>query len=435
MNIFYDLIFLLFAVFYLPAFLFRRKSRAGFFMRLGFLPKFPELNRPIWIHAVSVGEAMAVKHLREELKERFPQKKFVISTVTATGNKIARNIAGEKDLVLYLPLDFSWIVRGVISKVNPSLFVIAETEIWPNLISCLYEKKIPIVLVNARISDRSFGKYLLAKSLLKPLLNKVSVFCAQTQVDVERLLKLGVLPDKVVRTGNMKFDIRVQDYAALKKDYADYRIKFGLGIKEKLFTAASTHPGEEEEILKAYLKVSGLFSDVRLLIAPRHPERSETVEKLINKYGELKAYRISRLSRMDTVSNDARKKPVFILDTVGQLMYFYAISDIVFVGGSLVKKGGHNILEPASLGKPVIFGRYMFNFRDISELFLKNNAGIMVKDGVELEEKLRMLLGDKEKAFQLGRAGRELILENQGAAVRNAETIRMLLEKGKCGKI
>ncbi len=435
MNIFYDLIFLLFAVFYSPAFLFRRKSRAGFFMRLGFLPKLPELNCPIWIHAVSVGEAMAVKHLREELKERFPQKRFVISTVTATGNKIARDIAGEGDFVLYLPLDFSWIVRGVISKVNPALFVIAETEIWPNLISCLYEKKIPIVLVNARISDRSFGKYLLAKGLLKPLLNKVSVFCAQTQVDAERLLKLGAFPDKVKCTGNMKFDIRVQDYAALKKDYADYRVKFGLGIKVQLFTAASTHPGEEEEILKAYLKVSGLFPDVRLLIAPRHPERSESVENLINNYSGLKAYRISRLSRMDTVSNDASKKPVFILDTVGQLMYFYAISDIVFVGGSLVKKGGHNILEPASLGKPVIFGRYMFNFRDISGMFLKNNAGIMVKDGVELEEKLRVLLEDKEKAFQLGRAGRELILENQGAAVRNAETIRVLLEKGKCGKI
>jgi len=435
MNIFYDLIFLLFALFYLPAFLFRKKSRAGFFMRLGFLPKLPEFDRPIWIHAVSVGEAMAVKHLREELKKIFPEKNFVISTVTATGNKIARNIAGENDLVLYLPLDFSWIVRGVISKINPLLFVIVETEIWPNLISCLSEKKIPIVLVNARISDRSFGKYLLAKGFFKPLLNKVGFFCAQTEVDAERLLKLGAFPDKVERTGNMKFDIRVQDYEALKKDYADYRVKFGLGAKEKLFTAASTHPGEEEEILKAYLKVCGLFPDVRLLIAPRHPERSEAVEKLVNNYGGLKAYRISRLSRLDAVSKDADKKTVFILDTVGQLMYFYAISDIVFVGGSLVKKGGHNILEPASLGKPVIFGRHMFNFRDISGMFLKRDAGIMVKDEVELEEKLSMLLGDKEKAFQLGRAGRELILENQGAAVRNAEKIRILLGKGKCDKI
>ncbi len=435
MSILYDLIFLIFAICYLPVFLFQKKIHAGFGMRLGFLPEIPELDRPIWIHAVSVGEAISIKQLVENLKEKFPQKDFVISTVTPTGNKIARSIAGKNDTVLYLPLDFSWIVRRVIAKVDPSVLVIAETEIWPNLIARFHKEDIPIAVVNARISDRSFKGYLLAKFLIKPLLNKISVFCVQTDLDAERLVKLGVSLEKIVCTGNMKFDIKIRDYEDLKKDYADYRKKLGLGINEKLWVAASTHLGEEEEILRIYLKVSGLYPDFKLLIAPRHPERSESIEKLANKYPGVKAYRISRLSRLDSVLDDSNRRPVFILDTIGELMYFYAVSDIVFVGGSLVKNGGHNILEPASLGKPIIFGKYMFNFRDITEMFLKNNAGIMVKDSSELEENLKVLLGNKDKISQLGKASREIILKNQGATARNAEAIRLLLETRKCGKI
>jgi len=428
MFILYDLIFLLFALLYLPVFLFKKKLHAGFAMRLGFLPEIPELDGPIWCHAVSVGEAISIKHLVESLKEKFPQKDFVISTVTPTGNKIACSIAGKNDAVIYLPLDFSWIVRRVIDKINPSLFVIAETEIWPNLISCLNKKNIPIAVVNARISDRSFMKYFFAKPLVCSVLNKISVFCVQAKIDGRRLEQLGVFPDKIKLTGNMKFDIKVRDYEELRKDYADYRIKLGVRIKEKLIVAASTHSGEEEKILDVYLNLVKSFPDLKLLIGPRHPERSESIAKLVNKYPLLESVRISLLPRVAFASQPGERKQVFILDTIGQLMYFYAISDIVFVGGSLVKSGGHNILEPASLGKPILFGKHMFNFRDIARMFLDKNAGIMVEDAEELESNLRRLLEDPAKIAQLGKASREVILENQGATARNAEVITLLLK-------
>jgi 3-deoxy-D-manno-octulosonic-acid transferase len=428
MIFFYDLLFLIFAVFYLPVFLFKKKFHAGFAMRMGFLPRIIEQDAPIWVHAVSVGEAMSIRHLVENLKEKFPQKDFIISTVTPTGNKIARSFAGKNDVVIYLPLDFSWIVRGVIDRLSPSLFVIAETEIWPNLITCLHKKNIPIAIVNTRISDRSFKKYLLAKFLVKPVLDKISVFCVQTPEDGLRLEQLGVATKKIKLTGNMKFDIKIRDYEELKKDYADYRVKLGLGIKEKLLVAASTHPGEEEEVLKVYLNLRISFPDLRLLVAPRHPERSESLVKLINKYPFLQARRISQLPRLNASNAPEAHKQVFILDTIGQLMYFYAIADIVFVGGSLVKNGGHNILEPASLGKPILFGRHMFNFRDIADMFVKNNAGIMVNDPQELEIELKKILEDKLKIIELGNASRKVILENQGATAKNTEAITALLK-------
>jgi 3-deoxy-D-manno-octulosonic-acid transferase len=435
MFILYDLIFLIFAVCYLPVFLFKKKFHAGFAMRLGFLPAEPDLKGPIWIHAVSVGEAVSVKHLVASLKEKFPQKDFIISTVTHTGNKIARSYAGKRDRVIYLPLDFSFVVRRVIRKIEPSLFIIAETELWPNLISCLHKKNIPIAVVNARISDRSFKGYLMAKSVFKPVLNKIDIFCVQSKVDAERLEKLGVAPDKITVTGNMKFDIRIRDYEELQKDYTDYRLKLGLGAKDKFWVAASTHPGEEEAILKVYLDICAGYPEFKLLIAPRHPDRAAAVEKLANKYSRLKAYKVSNLARLDVVLPDPGCRPVFILDTIGQLMYFYAISDLVFVGGSLVKKGGHNILEPASLAKPVLFGKYMFNFRDIAALFLENKAGIMVSDAGELEQSLKFLLSSPGEMARLGAAGREAILKNQGATDRNSEAIRSLVESRGYGKI
>jgi len=426
MFILYDLVFLIYLISYLPFFLFKKKLHPDFRVRLGFLPEIPQLDRPIWIHAVSVGEAVSIKPLMECLREKFPQKNFIFSTITPAGSKIARSIAGKNDSVLYLPLDFSWIVRRVIAKINPSLFVIVETEIWPNLISCLYKNNIPIAVVNARISDQSFLGYSLGKFLFKPLLNKISIFCAQTETAAKRLAKLGVSADKIIRTGNMKFDLKLRDVQELRQEYIDGRRKLGLGMKEKIWIAASTHIGEEEDILKVYLNLSRGLSDFRLIIAPRHPQRCASIEKLVNNFPGLKAYRISLISRLNAGSKDSTRRPVFILDTIGQLMNFYIISDLVFVGGSLVQTGGHNILEPASLGKPVLFGKYMFNFREIAEVFIKNNAGLMVKDSGELEESLKDLLADKNRILQLGRAGREIILKNQGAAARNAEALKIL---------
>lgn len=398
-------------------------------MRLGFLPGDLALDKPIWIHAVSVGEVMAVRCLVDELRRVYPDKEFVISTVTVTGNKIAQDIAKQGDFITYLPLDLSFIVRSVIGRVSPSLFVIAETEIWPNLISCLYRKNIPIVAVNGRVSDASFRGYCSIKFLLKPVLKKINLSLVQTERDAERLMRLGVSQDKIHITGNMKFDVK--DYAPhllrqteiYKKDYPDFRSKLCLGSQDKLFVAGSTHAGEEEIILEVYKELQRDFSDLKLLIAPRHPERSEEIAKVVSRFGFCSVY----VSNLPFKCSTCIPKSVFILDTVGELISFYGIADIVFVGGSLIKKGGHNILEPASMAKPILFGSHMFNFRDIADLFLNNEAAIMIYDQVDLRTKIADLLNNPSKAIELGQRAQQLILQNQGASKRNVEYIKAVV--------
>ncbi len=415
MFIFYDLIFLLIVIIYLPIYLFRRKFHRGFLSRFGILPKDLKLDQPIWVHAVSVGEAIVVRGLISELRKAYPEKKFFISTVTTTGNKIAKTIVGDSDFVTYLPLDFSFIVKSVLNKIRPSLLILAETEIWPNLISSLATRNIPIIVVNGRISDSSFRGYLMIKFLLKFILNKVSLFCVQSQRDAQRLSCLGVSSDKINITGNMKFDVT---------DYTDFRRKPGLiSPKEKLLVAGSTHPGEEGIILNVYQGLIREFPDLRLLIAPRHPERAKDIEKIVIKYGFM-PFGISQLNGQ--TGEQANRQTVFILDTIGQLINYYAIADIVFVGGSLVKKGGHNILEPAFLGKPILFGPHMFNFCDIAELFLKNQAAILAHNPRELKEKIKDLLNNSSRAMQLSWRSKKLILENQGATQRNLNLIKNL---------
>jgi len=419
MFIIYDLIILTFALIYLPVYLFKRKFHPGFSMRFGVLPRELKLNAPIWVHAVSVGEVMAVKNLIGELRTAYPGKHFFISTVTPTGNKIARGITKESDFVAYFPLDLSFIVRSVVNKIKPSLFIIMETEIWPNLISYLHQRDILIVLVNARISDRSFKGYLCIKFLLKPILNKISFFCCQTKNDEERFLRLGVPKEKIRVTGNMKFD--GTDYSDKKiADSADkYRSLLELKAEEKLWVCGSTHPGEEEIILDVYKRLIHEFPQLKLLIAPRHPERSKEVERIVSGFG----FRAVFASDFPYKPCNCIARPVFILDVIGELLYYYNIATIVFVGGSLIKKGGHNILEPANLGKPVITGPYMFNFRDIAGLFRENNASLLAYNQEALRQDVKDLLKNPDKITGLTQAAKLVILQNQGATQRNLKNI------------
>ena len=423
MFILYDLIFLIFTLAYLPIYLFKGKFHHGFLARLGALPKDLKLDKPIWIHAVSVGEAKAVAGLINELRKTCKDKKFIISTVTPTGNKIARTMAGAGDFVTYLPLDFSFIVKRVINKIKPEAFIIAETEIWPNLISCLHKRGIPVITVNGRISDASFKGYSAIKFLIKPILSKVSLFCMQTESDANKLEKLGVAPDKIKITGNMKFD------QLISAQGSGYRTKLGLSPEERLFIAGSTHSGEEEIVLGSYAELLRKFPKTRLLIAPRHPERALEVEKMVLKNGFsvkmvswLTGQPVNGLNQLTRPS--AHPPTVLILDTIGELVNFYAAGDIVFIGGSLVKKGGQNILEPASAGKPVIFGPHMFNFRDIVKMFLENDAAIMINNQEELIYAVVNLLNDSAKVDKLVANARGVIAKNQGATLRNAVLVR-----------
>lgn len=418
MFLVYDLIYLLFVIICLPVYFFKGKIHRGFLLRFGVLPKKLELNNPIWIHAVSVGEAILTKGILDGLKATFPNKKFVISTVTPTGNKIIQSFAAQDDFVTYLPLDFSFIVQKVINRINPSLFIIAETEIWPNLITCLKSKNIPIIVVNARISGRSFKKYLKIKFLLKPILDKISLFCAQTARDGEKLIRLGLTQEKLQVTGNMKFDIK--DFKGLNPGSSGLKNKLGLRAEDRIFIAGSTHPGEEEIIIGIYKNLLTEFTDLKLIVAPRHPQRSEDVKRIASDFGFRSIFTSSLADKCEACI----PKSIFVVDVIGQLIDLYNIADIVFVGGSLIKKGGHNILEPASLSKPIIFGPNMFNFRDIADLYLENKACVLAHNEVELELAVRDLLANPQKADNLGLKARALILENQGATGRNLELIK-----------
>lgn len=418
MFIIYDLIFFVFTLIYLPVYLFKGKFHQGFLRRLGFFPEGLVFDKPIWIHAVSVGEVMAMRELINELRHIYPLKKFVISTVTPTGNKIARSLAKEGDFVTYLPMDFSFILKVVIKRIRPCVFIIAETEIWPNLITTLNKFNIPVAILNTRISDASFKGYSRIRYLLKPILDKVNIFCAQSESDSHKLKVLGASSDKIVVTGNMKFDqlpTRILDPAIYKK-------KIGLGAKDMLLVAGSTHPGEEIIVLNAYRLLLNYFPNLRLLIAPRHPERADEVGSLASNLG-LKPEKVSLFRPKAPLQNE-----VFILDTVGELVSFYSAADIVFVGGSLVKKGGQNILEPASVGKPVIFGPHMYNFRDISQAFLDNKAAIQVFNQEDLVLSVTSLLNNNIKVEGLIRNALKVISNNRGATGRNIALISKFIE-------
>lgn len=288
-----------------------------------------------------------------------------------------------------------------------------------------------MVTVNGRISDSSFKGYLAIKFLISDILKKVTLFCVQSQRDANRFKALGVLEEKIKITGNMKFD--TTDYTDKNAtDLTELKKSLGIEKEDKIFIAASTHPGEEEIILNAYKTLLSEFPNLNLIIAPRHPERTRQIGSLISKFGfhaimvsQLFGQPVSRLNPQ--IRKLANSQTVFILDTIGQLINFYAISDIVFVGGSLVKKGGHNILEPASLAKPIIFGPYMFNFSDIADLFLNNKAAIMARNQQELSASLERLLNDPSRVAQLGKQASQLIQHNLGATAKNVELIRKFI--------
>jgi len=390
-------------------------------MRLGFFSSslLAKIKKPtIWLHAVSVGEISSAVSLLNNLRKKYPGYQLVISTVTTTGNRIAQQVASDKDLVVYLPYDLSFIVNKVIKKFSPQLFIILETEIWPNLISILSEKRIPLLIVNGRISNKSFKKYQKVKFLLSPVLRKVNFYCMQTKEDSQRIISLGAPQEKVGITGNMKFDLEVGGDRYKKSD---------LGLKEEdiLFVAASTHRGEEEIILGIYKEIDR--KNLRLLIAPRHIERTAEIEKVAQKQG-LATQRIPNLNK-NPLPASPFPLPVLLLDTIGELSSLFNIADIVFVGGSLVKRGGHNILEPAFFGKPILFGRYMFNFQEVAALFLQGKGAIVVDNAQELKEAICNLLDNRGRREELGKRARQILEENRGATERNMEVIGRFMPK------
>jgi 3-deoxy-D-manno-octulosonic-acid transferase len=380
-----------------------------------------EGERPIWVHAVSVGETIAVKPLLKALKERFPERKIVISNVTETGRSVALTIA-EADLCIYFPFDYRFAVRNLLVRIRPALILVVETEIWPNFLLAAREMGIPAVMVNGRISDRSFGRYLRLRWFFSRVLGDFARFCMQTGEDARRIVAMGAPPDRVVVTRNLKYDLPVASYSPTEKTeiYGHFRIPAGLLV----FTAGSTHQGEDEAMIAAYRRLIAEGRELLLVLAPRHPERVPQVAELLRRDGVPFTLRSQLAGR----SKPFYSGEVLLVDTVGELMRFYAVSDLVFVGGSLVPTGGHNILEPASLRVPVLFGPHMSNFREAAALVLEHGGGRQVQSGDELAAALATLLDDGEARRTMGENGARLMEENGGATLRHLEAIEKLLK-------
>lgn len=452
MFIFYDLIMFTVGFFYLPYLLFRLATNPswvqGFGMRLGILPKdiLQKLSskETIWLHAVSVGEVMGAETLVESLRLKFPNHRLVISTVTQTGNRVAKRLASRDDVVIYFPLDLSFIVKRMIRKISPRIFLMVETEIWPNFITAAFKEEIPVILVNGRISPRSFKKYRKVRFFLKKVLEKINLFLMQTSKEKAKIISLGAPPDRVKVTGNMKFD-QAKLSGPSEEGIARLRDSFSLAENEELFVAGSTHPGEEEIILEAYKTLRLHRRNLRLLLAPRHPERAPQIEKLVTKHGFV-PFRVSQLpSPQSQALPSASSGPlaegpranakgnsqlsILILDTIGQLRSIYGLADLVFVGGSLVPRGGHNPIEPACLGKPILFGPWLFNFQAIADAFLEKGAAILVKDKEDLEAQSLRLLGDPSKRKELGAKAKEVVELSLGATKRNIDLVKELFDK------
>jgi 3-deoxy-D-manno-octulosonic-acid transferase len=419
----YDTLLLLATPIIIAYHLFRSLTRGrpvALFERLGMLPADQKEKisgfDTIWVHAVSVGETIAVKTLLKALKKSFPKKKIVLSNVTETGRSIALKIA-EADLCIYFPFDYGFAARRIIDTVNPSLIVIVETEIWPNFLKAARKNNVPVILANGRISDRSFKRYIKLRWIFRRVLGDFSAFCMQTNEDARRIISMGAQPTRVHVTKNLKYDIPVAGITQQRDN--ELREEYLMPRSLAVFTAGSTHQGEEELMARTYRNLLLEGRNLLFVLAPRHPERVEKVSEILQAEGIPYTLR----SKLDAKNVSFRSGEVLLLDTVGELKKLYTISDIVFVGGSLVPVGGHNVLEPASLFVPVVFGPFMNNFKEIAALILKYKGGVQVADEDELAKALRSLLDNECQRREMGRNGARLLEENSGSTDRHMEII------------
>jgi len=397
------------------------KYVAGLRQRLGSIPQVN--GKPvIWLHCVSVGETQAARPLAKRLKQQFPHHDLVVSTITLTGQNLARDVfRNEAASIFYFPFDWRWTVRRALKAVNPAVVLIMETELWPNFLRECNDRRIPVALVNGRISRQSFRRYRLIKWFLRRVLSSLSIAVMQSETDAERLEELGMSKEKLFTAGNLKFDAELAGELTSKTE--ELRSRFAFNRSVPLILAASTHAPEEEIILESIKK---LRQPVRLMLAPRHPERFNEVASLLQKSGLTWTRRTNRLD-----ANDANAT-VVLLDTIGELPATYALADTVFVGGSIVDKGGHNVLEPAAAGATVVTGAHTHNFHAIVDLM--NEAGALVQlpalEGAtasdEIARVFAKLLASPAEREELGRRAKQLITANQGASDRTMQLIAPL---------
>ncbi len=388
--------------------------------RFGRVPALPGDQRTVWIHAVSVGEVQAALPLVRALRSGGRDLCIVVTTTTPTGQERVRQALGNSVLHRYAPYDLPASVRRFLARVHPQLVIIMETELWPNILHQCSRQRIPVLLANARLSERSAASYRRVARTARQMLAGVSCIAAQTRQDAARLVSLGARPDRVRVTGNTKFDVRLP--ASLCEEAQVLRRCFG--VDRGVWIAASTHDGEERQVLQAFKTVREALPDSLLVIVPRHPDRAASVATLARKSGHVTVMR----SESPASCADAS---VFIGDTLGELPLFYAASDVAFVGGSLVREGGHNMLEPAALGIPVIFGPYVHDVVEISERLAQAGAGRKIQNKGELGAAVIEFMQDANLRHVAGQRGREFVEKNRGALTLVMELVDELMAPAK----
>jgi 3-deoxy-D-manno-octulosonic-acid transferase len=399
--------------------------------RMGRLPRgmaerSAQLPGAIWIHAVSVGEVVAATPLARRLKEIFPGRRLVISTTTITGQQMARERIGCADDFCYFPMDWAWVVRRFFRGVRPALVVILEVEIWPNFLRVARENRVPVVFASARVSERSFRRYRRMRWFIRRTLAPVAAFLAQTPEDAKRLLELGAREANVTVGGNLKFDVPAPARNALADWLAAQAAR---GNRTPLIVAGSVAANEENAVLDAFAVVRERYPQALLVLAPRKTQRFEAAAQL----AEVRGWGLLRRSRIALGQPIEAETGILLLDSIGELGSLYSIADLVFVGGSLVPVGGHNILEPAALGKAPVFGPHMENFRSIAEKFLDSNAAARVTSATELGQLWLDWLDDPARREAAGEAARDLVERNRGAVDRAVERVEALVETGGAG--
>ena len=378
-----------------------------------------------WLHAVSVGEAIATAPLIEGLRRLHPELPVVMTTVTNTGAQIVRKRFAGLVTHRFFPLDLPWVARRVAASINPAFLICMETELWPNTLRALASRGVPVMIANGRISDRSFRRYRLVRRFLTSVLADVRVFAMQSDEDARRIIALGAHPERVVVTGNIKVDAPVADPAGTVDLW---RRLLALSPGQRVWIAGSTHAGEEDPVLEAHRAALAEFPELVLVIAPRHPERTAEVLALLAR----RSWPSIRRSELPfaVTSTSVPVPPVVVLDTVGELATLYAIADVVFVGGSLVPVGGHNLLEAAQRRKPVLVGPHATNFRESTSLLESVGAALVVRDASDLSRELRRLLADPDLRAKLGDAGYEAVASRHGAVRETLDLIGRYLYPG-----
>ena len=392
--------------------------------RLGYLPITFNLDgeESIWIHAVSVGEVLTARALVADLKTRYPRLRLFLSTTTITGQQVARRSVPQVDAIFYFPFDFAFIVRRTLNIVKPRAFVMMETEIWPNLLRICRARGVKTVVINGRISSRSYPRYRLIKLFFRHVLADVDRFCMQSEESARRLIDLGADPAKVTVTGSLKFDsLQMPPPVSHGKPRERVLRFFRFSPNRVVVVAGSTVRGEEAAVLRAFGRIKPTMPGALAILAPRQPERFGEVERLARDDG------FTTVRRSDLPIDAEPRADVVVLDTLGELAQLYQLATAVFVGGSLMDHGGHNILEPAIFGKPIVFGPYMQNFKEIADTFLSNDAAVQVHSDRELEEAMLALVTDPVRRASLGAAARALVEANRGAKDKTLAVIADLL--------